>query len=105
MPHFLIRVWPAREGFTPETATPEEISHIGEHWNQLTARYEAGEIVLVGRTTTEPYIGLFVFEAESIEAASKVLNEDAAVANSVFNGAVQPFSLALLKGGTGQGPE
>jgi uncharacterized protein YciI len=95
---YIYFVKPTREGFAPQTATPQELAHIGAHWEYLLGHFKAGRVVFVGRTQEPPYTGLCVFEAADAEAARRLFEADPAVANGVFEGHNQSFQTALIQG-------
>lgn len=93
MATFAYTIWPSREGFGPDSATSEELAAVGEHWNYLVQLNEAGSILFVGRTNSEPFIGNCVFSAVDLDAANGVAMADPAVQKGVFNMRCQPYSI------------
>ena len=83
----------------PTDPTEREQRLIGEHFAYLQDLTERGVGVLAGRTTDAPFVGLFVFRAESDEAAEALVGVDPGVAAGVFVARVRPFRVALLAGG------
>lgn len=94
MPHYLIRLSPARPEM-PDGPTPEEAEIVGRHFAYLKAAHEAGRLFMAGRTMIPPYIGIAVFTADSDEEATTFLAGDPAIEAGVFLGEVQPFGLAI----------
>jgi len=58
-----------------------------------------GSCHLGGRTTNTEYssFGIVLFNAESMEAARRIMHDDPAVKNRVFRGEIYPYSISLLK--------
>lgn len=94
MPHYLIRLSPARADM-PDGPTPEEAETVGRHFAYLKAAHEMGQLFMAGRTMIPPYIGIAVFTAEDDSAAAEFLAGDPAIEAGVFIGEVQPFGLAI----------
>jgi uncharacterized protein YciI len=82
--------------------TEETNKILGEHWNYLVGLNEKGVIKLVGRTNYdvdhEDNRGLSVFEAENLEKANEVLNNDPCIVNGVMKGKVHPFTVFMYNG-------
>lgn len=94
MPHYLIRLSPARPEM-PEGPTPEEAEAVGRHFAYLTAAHETGKLFMAGRTMIPPYIGIAVFTADDDVSAAQFMAGDPAIEAGVFLGEVQPFGLAI----------
>ena len=98
MAQFIYFVRPARPGFQPDNVTEREAQIVGEHFAYLQKALAEGSLILVGRTQEEPWVGICVFEAPDREAAEAFMNNDPAVAQGVFNGTFQSYSVALMRG-------
>lgn len=94
--YFIAQFSPTRETF-PGDAKPEEIADVNKHFEELKADQAAGKLVLAGRTLDHNPVGIYVFEAESQEAAEARMAEDAAIKAGVFKlHWVRPYSIALM---------
>ena len=74
---YLYRIQPVRNGFLIES-TPEEDVIVAEHFQYLQRLTEKGIVLLAGRTlnTDASSFGIVVFEAESEDAARKLVRND-----------------------------
>lgn len=95
MAEYLCIYTPPRPTFADD-ASQAERSAVGEHFAYLRAACEAGRLVLAGRTTDRPPMGLAVFEAETDEAAEAFVRGDPVVARGVFKAEVRPYRVALM---------
>lgn len=95
MASYIITLRPAREDFTPESASDFETAQVEAHWGYLQKRHKEGKVVFVGRTTEAPFIGYCVIEAPNDDEALIHMNEDPVVSSGVFRAYVQPFMIAL----------
>lgn len=97
---YLYLIRPARPEMLSEGTTPREEAIIDEHFNYLKALTEQGVVILVGRTQNndETTFGIVIFEAKSIEAASRIMNDDPAVKNGIMVATLFPYRIALLRG-------
>lgn len=82
----------------PMAPTAEEQALIGKHFVALKRMLHEGRLIIAGPTTEPPFTGIVVFEAESREAAERVILGDAAVEGGIFTGRVAPMAVSLLKG-------
>jgi uncharacterized protein YciI len=57
---------------------------------------EKGKLVLAGPETGEGSFGIVIFEAESLEHAREIAQNDPSVKNKVMNVEVYPFRVSLL---------
>lgn len=87
---FIYFIQPARPEM-PLSPTEEESALVGQHFNYLKTHFEDGRISFVGRTNTEPFVGLAVFSAEDETEAKAFTDNDPAIAAGIFNARVQPF--------------
>ena len=99
MAQFLYKIQPVRPEMLTEGSTETESRIVGQHFSYLKDLMEKGVLILAGRTTNTEYssFGIVLFNAESIEAARRVMHDDPAVKNHVFRGEVYPYSISLLK--------
>jgi uncharacterized protein YndB with AHSA1/START domain/uncharacterized protein YciI len=95
-PQFAYYIRPARETFVQD-ATEEENRIVGEHFEYLRRLLNERRLVMAGRTLEDYPSGIVVFEAESAEAAEKIMRDDPAVAAGVFKSEVHPFRVALIR--------
>ena len=93
MPIFAYTIWPGREGFGPDNATPDKQAIVGDHWNYLVALNASGRVKFVGRSNTPPYVGMTVFTAADEAEAQKIAADDPAVKQGVFSMRCQPYSV------------
>ncbi len=93
---FICFLEPAREGM-PEAPSPEEQQAVGAHFAYYQRLCEEGVLVLAGRTQEAPWIGVFIFEAESREEAERVVAEDPGVRAGVFAVRLQSYRVALAR--------
>src|SRR5688572_8083286 len=81
--------------------TPVVNETVGKHFNHLKALTEKGTVIMAGRTdynvTNDNVFGIVVFEAESLEEATKIMQSDPAVIGKVMTAEVHPFSVALMR--------
>lgn len=86
-----------RKGSTWPLADEEAVD---AHFEKLKAMLAQGKLVLAGRTPTmdEDTFGIVIFEADSLEEATKIMNEDPAVIQGTMTARVFPFRTALLRG-------
>lgn len=81
--------------------TPEVNGIVGNHFNHLKELTYQGTVIMAGRTdydvTNENIFGIVVFEAESKDEATKIMNSDPAVIGKVMTAELHPFSVALMR--------
>jgi len=94
---FICFLEPAREGM-PEAPTPEEAAGVQAHFAYYSDLCDRNVLVLAGRTLEAPFIGVFIFEANSREHAERIVAEDPGVAGGTFTARVQPYRVALSRG-------
>jgi len=93
---FIAMFSPCRETF-PGDATPEEIAHVQEHFEQLKKDQAEGRLVLAGRTQDNNPLGIYIFKAQNLESAERRIKEDAAIKAGVFVlQSVRPYAVALF---------
>lgn len=73
---------------------------VDAHFEKLKAMLAQGKLVLAGRTPTmdEDTFGIVIFEADTLEEATRIMNEDPAVIQGTMSARVYPFRTALLRG-------
>ncbi len=82
----------------PVSPTEDEIRIVGEHFAYLKAEFDAGNVILVGRTHEAPFVGIAIFEAEDAEAAARFAQNDPAIKAGVFNLVrIQSYQVALMR--------
>lgn len=98
---YLYRIQPTRPAMLTEGPTPEEQRIVGEHFEYLKGLTEQGVLILAGRTlnTDESSFGIAVFNAESDEAASAIVEGDPAVRQGVMRAALFPYRVGLIDEG------
>src|SRR5690242_16187036 len=98
---YLYRIQPTRPAMLTEGPTPEEQRIVGEHFDYLKGLTEQGVLILAGRTlnTDESSFGITVFNAESDEEASAIVEGDPAVRQGVMRAALFPYRVALINEG------
>lgn len=94
---FICFLEPAREGM-PDAPTDEEAAGVRAHFEYYTRLRDEGALILAGRTQEPPYVGVFIFEAGSIDEARRLVNKDPAVSSGLFRTRVQRYRVALQRG-------
>jgi uncharacterized protein YciI len=80
-----------------EDASPAEQAVMSEHFEYLTSLLEAGKLILAGPSLDPPF-GIIVLEAESEDAARRLIAADPSVAAGVQTPELHPFRASLLRG-------
>ena len=95
---FLYRIQPTRSEMLSEGPTAAEADVIQRHFSYLQRLMMAGAVQMAGRTlnTDDSSFGIVIFEAESEEAASEIVQNDPAVQKGVMHAELFPFRTALL---------
>ena len=93
---FIIFLEPARAAMVDQP-TAEETAAVEAHFQYLSALTEQGTVILAGRTTQSPPIGIVLLRADGQEEAMSIMNGDPAVAAGVFRARLSPFRIALLQ--------
>lgn len=101
MAQYLCIYTPPRESFADD-ASEAERRVVREHFAYLEAALAAGLLVLAGRTTDRPPMGIAVFEAPDDKAARAFVAADPAVRAGVFTAQVRPYRVALPAGAAGE---
>lgn len=75
---------------------------LSEHWNYLVGLNAKGMIKLVARTDynidNDENRGICVFEAENIEQATEIMNNDPCVLKGVMTAKVHPLRVVIYGG-------
>ena len=94
---YIIQIEPARDGMAEEP-TQEEAALLEQHFTYLKELTEQGTIVLAGRTTEKPFVGVIIFYANDQDAAQIVMENDPAIKAGIFHATLSSFRIALLQG-------
>lgn len=72
---------------------------IERHFDYVKGLTEKGVVILAGRTLVEDSrtFGIVIFEADSDEKASEIMNSDPAVAEGIMLGELFPFYISLAR--------
>ena len=97
MAEFIYFVRPVRSTF-PGDGTEAEFQIIQEHMDYLRTKLDSGQLILVGRTQDEHPVGICIFEADNLDAATEFTRKDPAVAKGIFNPEVRPYGVFLMRG-------
>ena len=95
---YLYKIQPTRPEMLTDGPTPEEEAIVSDNFAYLKGLTEQGIVILAGRTlnTDESSFGIVIFEAESEEAARKVMNNDPAIQQGVMRAELFPYRIALM---------
>jgi uncharacterized protein YciI len=80
-----------------ETGTPEEFAVMSEHFEYLKILLKEKILILAGPETNGKF-GLCVFEAENMDEAIKITENDPSVKKGVMNYELYPYRVSLLRG-------
>lgn len=96
---YLYRIRPTRLAMLAEGPTEREAEIVGQHFDYLKALVEQGIVILAGRTLTtgEESFGIVIFQAETDEAAQKIVDNDPAVKQGVMQASLFPYRVALIR--------
>jgi len=70
------------------------------HFERLKKATESGQVILAGRTTSEPLdktFGLVIFEADGEQAARAFMEADPAVQAGLMTATLHPYSVLLQR--------
>jgi uncharacterized protein YciI len=97
MPQFAYRIQPTRPAMLAEGPTEREADTVARHFAYLSELTDRGQVLFAGRTLTadEHSFGIVVFEAESEDAARRLMQGDPAVAAGLMQATLWPFRVAL----------
>ena len=95
---YIYKIQAVRQEMVSEGRTSEEDHIVGEHFSYLERLTQQGVVHLAGRTLTDDYagFGIILFEAESQQAAEKIVRNDPAVAQRVMRAELYPFRASLV---------
>lgn len=96
MGDYLITLEPVRPGM-PDSPTDDESALVAKHFDHLASVCVAGDLLLAGRTTERPWLGLAILRDVSLEHAQRIVEDDPAVAAGIFRARLQPFRVALMQ--------
>ena len=93
---FLYVLKPVRLGMLTDGPNTDETPVLGQHFAYLQDLAEKGTVVLFGRTQNEDAtsFGLVIFEAESEQAADRIMRDDPAVMHDVMRATLFPYRIA-----------
>ena len=95
---FLLKIEPAREGFTLQTMTAEESRVAPEHLKYLMSLADAGKLSLAAQVFDPKGLwGIVIVNAPDREAAAALLEADPLVKAKMFRGEVLPVRVVLDK--------
>jgi uncharacterized protein YciI len=94
---FICFIEPTREGMVDQP-TDAEAAAVEAHFQYLKSLTEQGIVILAGRTTEKPHVGMIIFRAADRSAAEAIINDDPALRAGVFTPRLQPFRIALHQG-------
>ena len=95
-PQFVYFLEPVRATFLVDATETEEAT-VMEHFRYLQGLLAKGSLILAGRTAEHTPLGIVVFEADDLDAARRIMEQDPAVAAGVFKGRVAAYHVALLR--------
>jgi uncharacterized protein YciI len=90
-----------REQYHPQEAWTREASEaVGRHFVRLQEHAKVGKVILAGRTkeSNDRTMGLVIFEAENLEAATEFMEADPAVVAGIMSVEVRPYAIAVSRG-------
>ena len=94
MAEWIYTIRAVREDMVKTGLNERELAAYHEHAAYLDRLTSEGVLVLAGRTQDAESVGIAVINAESEEAARKIMKADPFVAHGVVNGRLQPFVIA-----------
>ena len=99
MAEFVCFLRPTRREMLVTGLTPDEAAAVDAHGDYLDGLAAEGSIILYGRTQrNDPdAVGLVVFEAESEEAANRLVGADPVVQRGVMSANVFPYRVAYIR--------
>jgi len=72
---------------------------VGEHFNYLKSLNEKGIAILVGKSDYDidnpDNFGMCIFQAENMDAAKELMNNDPCILNGVMYAELHPFRIVL----------
>jgi uncharacterized protein YciI len=97
MAEWIYFIHPPRENFAA-TMTAQEKEVWKRHFERLQVLHREGVVILVGPTLGQTNTGIAIFEAADEATATRIMNEDPAIAEGYSRGELRPFSVSLLRG-------
>src|SRR3972149_2295217 len=93
MQQYLYKIQPVRPGMLSEGPTEQESRAVSDHYSYLKELMEQGTVILAGRTQNTDYssFGIVIFNAQSLEMALRVVENDPAVKNTVMRAELYPL--------------
>ena len=78
--------------------TDKEHDIVSEHFQALQNLKAEGKLILAGRTMNmdETTVGIAVFEADSVEEAKEIMENDPAIKKGIMTGTLFPYRVALF---------
>ena len=82
--------------------TPEKSKIVQEHFAYLQKLFADGKLILAGRTEVEneKTFGIVILEADNLEEATSIAQNDSGVKGKIMNLEVYPYRVALIKEGS-----
>jgi len=98
MQQYLYKIQPVRPGMLSEGPTEQESRVVSDHYSYLKELMEQGTVILAGRTQNTDYssFGIVIFNAQSLEMARRVVENDPAVKNTVMRAELYPYRIVLF---------
>ena len=95
---YLYKIQPIRPELLTDGPAPEEQAIIEKHFLYLKDLTEKGIVILAGRTqnTDANSFGIVIFKAETEDEARKIMMDDPAVDQGVFNSELFPYKISLF---------
>jgi uncharacterized protein YciI len=93
---FICFLEPARDEM-PDNPTPQETELVNAHFAYYQGLHKEGSLILAGRTLDPPHVGIMIFEAEDMEHAESIIDNDPGIAEGVFNAHLQEYRVALIR--------
>ena len=81
--------------------TPEKSKIVQNHFAYLQKLLAEGKLILAGRTQVDAdkTFGIVIYEADNLEDANSIAENDPAVKGKVMTAEVYPYSVALIREG------
>lgn len=95
MPQFVTFLKPLRDTFLQD-ATEDETALVERHFEYLQTQLSKGNLVLAGRCQDHP-LGIVIFEAVDVDAATQLMADDPAVRGGVFSAETHSYQVALMR--------
>lgn len=84
--------------FIEENWTDQDEAIISRHFQHLTTLKEQGNLILAGKTDglDTNTIGIVMFQADSMEHAQDIMNNDPAIKEGIMTGFLQKYNVAIF---------